>query len=123
VGNDKRLADLQTFVGRLCVYIEDGVFSIARVAAVSASEEGMEAVMEAVPELSLVCHYREDPPRFAEEPHPIGERWEIGRQWEWFYPGDEVWDGSPYMGFRALFAKDVVERFLARDLSWIDDYF
>jgi hypothetical protein len=123
MSDDQRLADLQPFVGRLCVYIEDGVFSIARVAAASATEEGMAAVMDAVPELPLVCHYCEDPPRFVAEPHPIGQQWEIGRQWDWFYPGEEYWDGSPYLGVRALFATDVVERFLARDLSWIDDYF
>jgi hypothetical protein len=120
---DPRLADLLPFEGRLCVYVEDGIFSLARVVKVSACDSGIEAVMEAVPERPLVCYYRETPPRFAEEPHPVGDRWEISRDWKWFYPGEQVWDGSPYMGFRALFAPDVVERFLARDLSWVEEYF
>ena len=118
-----RLAGLVPYVGRRYDYIEGGVFSIARVASVSASDRGMQAVMEAVPELALVCHYRDEPPRFSVEPHPVGSRWEIGQEWDWFYPGEEVWDGSPYMGFRILFAPTVVEQFLARDLSWVDDYF
>ena len=44
----------------------------------------MHATLEAVPDQPLVCHYGEAP-RFAEEPHPAGERWEIGKSWEWFY--------------------------------------
>ena len=83
----------------------------------------MRAVLEAVPEAPLVCHYREDPPRFAEEAHPLGDRWEVSRRWEWFYPGEDVWDGSPLMGFRIVFAPGIVERFLARDLSWVEEYF
>ena len=88
---DKRLAELLPYVGRECVYIESGVFSIARVAAVSASDEGMEAIMEAVPALTLVCHYLETPKRFAEEPHPLGSRWEIGKVWQYFYLDEEFW--------------------------------
>ncbi|MGV3720585.1 MAG: hypothetical protein ACO1SX_06705 [Actinomycetota bacterium] len=117
------MAALQPYTGRRCVFIEDGVFSVARVVEVGAAETGMEAVLEAVPELPLVCHYRKDPPRFAEEPHPVGSRWEINRTWEWFYPGEEIWDESPYSGFRILFASEVLERFLARDLSWVEEYF
>ena len=120
---DARLAGLLPYVGRRCVYIEDGVFSIARVAAVSASDQSMHAVMEAVPDLPLVCYYREQPPRFNAEAHPVGDRWEISQEWKFFYPDEEVWDGSPYMGFRILFASDVVERFMARDLSWVEEYF
>ena len=120
---DARLTDLLPYVGRRCVYIEDGVFSIARVASVTVSTEGMQAVMEAAPDLPLVCHFREKPPRFAEETHPVGQRWEISKAWQWFYPAAEVWDGSPCMGFRILFAPDVVERFMAHDLSWVEEYF
>src|SRR5262245_33827033 len=108
--DNARLSGLLPYVGRQCVYIEDGVFSIARVTSVSASDRGMQAGMEAVPELPLVCYYRDQPPRFAEEAHPLGSRWEISQEWKWFYPSEEAWDGSPYMGFRILFAPDVVER-------------
>lgn len=110
-------------MGRLCVYIESRIFSLARVVAVSATDEEMGAVLEAVPELRLVCYFAEDPPRFVEEPHPIGDRWEITRSWNWFFPDPDLWDGSAYMGFRILFAPDVIERFLHQDLSWIDEYF
>jgi hypothetical protein len=120
---DKRLEELQPYVGRLCVYIEGGRFSVARITEVSASDEGMQAVLEAVPEQRLVCHYHESPPRFVEQPHPIGDRWEITKRWDWFYPDEYVWDGSAYLGFRIVFAPDALERFLRQDLTWVEEYF
>jgi len=60
--------------------------------------------MEAVPELPLVCYYRDRPHRFEEQVHPIGAQWEIGKAWEWFHESDDIWDGSMHMGFRILFS-------------------
>ncbi len=120
--NDRRAA-LHHKLGRVGVYIEDGVFSLARVVAVEATEEGMRATMEAVPEWPLSCDYRADPPRFTADTHPVGDRWEISKRWEWFFADETLWDASLYMGFRILFAPAVVERFLAQDLSWVEDYF
>ena len=112
------------------MYIEDGVFSVARVASVRASDQGMEAVLERIPELPLVCFYRETPPRFAdaiptqgEHGYPSSARWEIFKTWDMLFIDHDVWDGSLQMGFRILFAPEVVARFLSRDLSWIGDYF
>ena len=42
---------------------------------------------------------------------------------QWFYAEQNFWDGLLYSDFRALFAPDVVERFVARDLSWVKEYF
>jgi len=123
-------ADLSAYVGRRCVYIEDGVFSIARVSSVRVSEEGMGAVLQRIEAMPLVCYYRERPPRFAEEipcdagrGYPEATSWEVAKGWRLFFLDEDYWDGSLYMGFRALFAPAVVERFLARDLSWTEDYF
>jgi hypothetical protein len=120
---EETLRRLQTCVGRPCVFIEDGTFCIARVAEVAASDVGMQALLDCIPDLSLSCLYRHRPPQFREGVYPFGSRWEIGKEWKWFYLNEDHWDGSPYMGFHVLFAREVVERFLARDLCWIDDYF
>ena len=120
---DEGLASLSVYLDRLCIYIEDGVFSVARLTTVDASDESLRATIEAVPGCSLVCHYRENPPRFAEETHPIGDRWEVSQSWKWFGLNEGYWDGSVSWGFRIFFIQDVIDRFLDRDLSWIDDYF
>jgi len=117
------MLDLGIYAGRRCVYIEGGEFSLAQVLRVQTSEQGMQAILEPLPECPLVCHYRENPCRFAEEPELLGHHWEIRKSWQCFYAEPDFWDGSLYGGFRALFAPDVVERFMARDLSWVEEYF
>ncbi len=115
--------DLGIYAAQRCLYIEGGEFSLAQVLRVQTSDWGMQAVLEALPECPLVCHYRENPCRFAEEPELLGHRWEISKRWQWFYAERNFWDGSLYGGFRVLFASDVIRRFIARDLSWVEEYF
>ena len=113
--------DFASFVGRRAVYIESGKFCVVRVEHVKASEKGLSASL--CMDAPLVCNYREQPSRFSESEPPFGERWDIFKAWEWFYPDNLHWDGSPYMGFHLLFAGEVVSRFLKHDLGWMEDYF
>jgi hypothetical protein len=116
------LLRLQRVVNHPGVYIEDGIFCMARVEGVSATTSGMEATLVSIPDWPLVCYFRERPRLFVEEPCPFGSQWAISKEWAFFFLEDGYWDGSLHMGFRLLFADDVVRRFLDKDLSSVEEY-
>jgi hypothetical protein len=114
---------LERYLNRRAVYIEGGTFCLVTVEAVETGSTGMRAVLSQDPDISLVCHYREDPVRFADGEKPFGDRWEISKEWNWFYYSPDHWDGSPYGGFHLIFSEQVIDRYLARDMQWVEDYF
>ena len=113
--------EVARFINCRAVYIEGGTFCVVRVRYAEATDWGIRAVLSM--DAPLVCHYREKPRRFTEGERPFGEQWDVSSTWKWFYPDETRWDALPYAGFHLLFAEDVVQRFLDRDLGWTDDYF
>ena len=91
-------------VGRRAVFCEGGTFCVVRVGHVDAGDDGLRATLRM--DAPLVCCYREQPPRYAEDEQPFGERWNIFKEWSSFYCYDrDYWDASPYMGWYLFWPK------------------
>jgi hypothetical protein len=120
------LTTLQKYIGRRAVYIEARMICVVVVESVEVTETHLRAIVRHDSENPLVCDYylynrtAENSSEAWSNESPFGERWQIEKAWEWFYYGKNDWDGSLYMGFHLLFAPKTVEKFLSRDLSWIE---
>ena len=97
--------------------------SLADVVSASVDGDMFRASFAAPADAQLVCNI-EDDYTFAPEPSmPYGERWDVSLNLGDFYFDPEYWDGSRYMGWRIIFDPDVLTRFLAQDLAWMEDWF
>ena len=111
--------DLTQFVGRKGVYIENGLLCLVKITSVGTDERRMMASLQAASDLL----FRIEKCEFSIEPSPFGESWSVSQEWKFFFVDDEYWDASLQSGFRLILSQGAVDQFLARDVSWLDEYF
>ena len=118
--------DFSKFIDRQGVYFESGMFCVVVLERVETGDDGIRLTLRADSRNPLICHYRENPPRFASDEKPFGERWDTFTLWNFFFLTPELdpehWDGSPYLGFHLFFSKDVLQRFVRHDIGWTESY-
>lgn len=120
---DEILPLLPSYVARRCLFIERPTMSLADVESASIDGDVFRAAFSAPTDGQVVCEI-DDNYRFAANPgNPYGDRWEVSLNLSDFYFDPDYWDGSRFMGWRVLFDSDVIRRFVARDLSWMEDWF
>ena len=103
------------FRRRRGVFIQGRNLCLADVASLSATDAGMQATLKAVDDPPLVGTIGETGLKYAKAASPFGQRWDISREWDTFaFDGDD-WDASTEDGWRLLFDKAAVARFLKQD--------
>ena len=120
---DDILAVLPTFIGRRCLFIERPAMSLADV--ISASVDGgmFRASFAAATDQQVTCDIDADYSFDNDLSMPYGPKWDVSLNLKDFDFDPEYWDGSRYMGWRVIFDPDVITRFSARDMSWMEEWF
>ncbi len=97
--------------------------SLADVESATIDGELFRAAFSASKDGQVVCQIDDDY-GFAPNPtDPYGDRWDVSVNLSGFYFDPDHWDGSRFMGWRVLLDSDVVRQFVARDLSWMEEWF
>ena len=121
---------LDSFVGRVAVFIESGDTCLGTVENVVSDSECVRAAFKLVPgsfrcRLRFLRHPGDDPIEERSAEPPFGDTWEATVSNKEFYLEDEHWQASFLFGggFRAFFQPTFVERFAAGDVTWLDEYY
>lgn len=117
--------------GRQAVFVESGDACLATVSEAEFSTEWFKATFVASHPPAPSCELKlsqmegEDPVKSWSEVPPFGERWDVCVRPGEFFAGPEHWQASFLSGggFRVFFQPDYVERFIRRDVSWLDEFY
>ena len=119
---DQIVAVLPSYAGRRCLYIERPTMLLADVVSVRVDRGMLHVTLAAPSDAQLICRIDRNY-EFATEPSmPYGELWDVSLNLNDFYFDPDYWDGSRFDGWRLLFNEAVLSQFLARDLSWMEDW-
>lgn len=121
---------LDSFVGRVAVYIESSHACLGTVEKVETDTERFRAHFKVVPDsfrckLRFIRHPDDGPIEERLVDPPFGDTWDVMVPNKEFYLEDDHWQALFLWGggFRVFFQPTFIERFAAGDVTWIDTYY
>jgi hypothetical protein len=123
--------NINCYIAKRAIFVESGQMCLAMVVDATYSSEEFTAIFEADDSPSLSCElkvirrYDEDAVIAWSESAVFGARWNISVSSKEFYPEEDFWQANFLFGggFRIFFNPIFIERFIGRDVTWLDEYF
>jgi hypothetical protein len=122
--------DLANYVGRTAVYVETQKMCVAVVSSVYQDEERVAAEFTRTPgtfmcRLRFVLNPGDDPIEEVLKEDSFPSTWKVEASDREFFPEADYWQVLFLFGggVRIFFQPTFVSRFLAGDVSWLDEFF
>lgn len=119
------------YIGKQLIFVEAGKMCLATLIQAQYGTDGFRAIFSASKFPSLSCNLRkfryanEDAVNCWSELSFLGEHWKVFVKPSEFYYAQDYWQASFLWGggFRVFLDQKFVERFIAHDVSWLEEFF
>lgn len=123
--------NIDTYIGKRAIFIESGQMCLVKIIACNDSNQKFTATCQADDspglscELNVIRMQNEDAVKSWSNSPVFGTCWDLSVSLNEFHYEEDYWQASFLWGggFRVFFHPTFIERFLQRDVTWLEEYF